>query len=48
MTCNLECEVIEASQSDKLPPTPPEEMVEPSGHREQQYHDPAVNATKVR
>ncbi|WOG83874.1 hypothetical protein DCAR_0103052 [Daucus carota subsp. sativus] len=46
VTCNLECEVIEASQSDKLPPTPPEEMVEPSGHREQQYHDPAVNATK--
>lgn len=46
VTHNLECEVIEGSQSKKLPPTPPEEMVEPSVDWEQQLHDPAVNVIK--
>lgn len=45
---NLECEVVEGSQSDELPLTPPEEMVEPSVDREQQLHDPAVNVIEVR
>lgn len=48
MTHNLECKVIEGSQSHKLPPTPLEELVESFGDREQQLHDPAVNGTKVR
>lgn len=48
VTNNLDTEAIEGSQSSKLPPTSPEEMVEPSVEPEQQLNDPAVNVTMVR